>query len=149
MKLILLILALAAYGAYSLSARFQEASLPAVGAQESTITTGGPTGLANLSDRAFSYGAEVAGLSWQPMDPVGCQNAEALTPDRLNALIDSIPVGPQRDALAQLLAKLPQVPLQLYQGSAGTGLCISAMNRMVLLPQNLPQSLPGLPGISQ
>lgn len=150
MKIVFFILVLAVYGAYSLGSKFVapaaqgEDPSGSIAPAPEACAAGGC--LSSVGERVVAYGAEAAGLSWRPVDVAGCQQAagEALSPERLNAFLEAIPAGAQREALAQLLAKLPQVPLYLYQGPEGAGLCVLSMNRMLLLPPSvavIPQGL--------
>lgn len=136
MKFIVLILALAAYGAYSLLASIassnSEPSL--VAAPVASSPKGLLSGLSSTaSDFVVGAAESVTGLEVQPLPEFGCSGS-ALSPSQVLALIDQLPEA-QRTTLAKLLdVSSPVWSAQLYTSEAGVGLCLPGKGKLIKLP---------------
>ncbi|HDR9103588.1 hypothetical protein [Paraburkholderia sp. A3RO-2L] len=142
-KIVIAILALAAYGAYCLfGSSSPSSSSPApdaviAPASESSGLSGGVASLAS------GLVAKTAGVQMLPMPQEGC-SASVIAPTKVEALVDSLPAG-QRAALATLMSASSGVwTLQLYKGSQGIGLCLPARNALMLIPSGLSEKLSAL-----
>lgn len=69
----------------------------------------------------------------------GCGEG-SLSPDKLAELSAALP-DEQRAAFESLLGAAPDMPVQMYNGPAGMGLCIPKLGRMALLPTHIFQNL--------
>lgn len=128
-KVFLVILGLAAYGAYALVGAISNRPDAPVAPQAS--------GFGSL---AWSAVAEATGLNTVPLPETGCQE-NTLSQSNLIVLAAALP-DEQREALLRL-ADLSEsaVVVQWYSGSAGVGVCLPAQNRLVLLPQQASQTI--------
>ncbi len=73
----------------------------------------------------------------QPMPAEGC-TVSAIPPEKVLELLMAIPEA-QRVLLAQLLdATAVAWTVQLYTGTAGTGLCFPVHNMVIMLPASVP-----------
>lgn len=157
MKLILIILALAAYGAYSLfspgtSKPKAPAQLASVQSQATSAAEGvmAHLGISSAADLAATAAAKVTGLEVQEIPETGCSDS-ALSPSQVLELLNTMPEA-QRVAVAKLLDVSSSVwSAQLYTGEGGVGLCLPAKGKLVRLPSVsaptlsvTPESLTGL-----
>lgn len=134
-KILLVILALAIYGAHSLLASFNGNPPPSAEA---------PSGLGAM---ALSAVAGATGISIAPLPDTGCQDS-ALSQDNLTEIFATLP-DVQREALSRLIDwGASVVTVQLYTGPDGIGLCLPAQGRLVLLPARASQVLTGVAGNS-
>ena len=136
MKFIVLILALAFYGAYSLFGSVTSSALepPLVAASVPSAPEGLLSGLsATASEFVVGAAEAVTGLEVQPLPDVGCSGS-ALSPAQVLALIDQLP-EPQRTAIAKLLdVSSPVWSAQLYTSGTGVGLCLPGKGKLIKLP---------------
>jgi hypothetical protein len=138
-RIVLLILALALYGAHALMTG-------------SAVNPGSPSPAAieqGGSTTDATSGATSPGLiSFLPLPAEGCTDG-ALPPERVEALVESLPPQSQV-ALAKVLNASSTVwSAELYAGPLGTGLCLPGQNEMVLFPQaatNTTNSLVNMAG---
>lgn len=139
MKFIVIILALAVYGAYSLVGGLGSttpekteatAKKPAPTAAPSTLQK---FGLSSAADLAASAAAKVTGFDLQPIPETGCSES-VLSPVQIMDLVDRLPEG-QRAALAKALDATSTVwTAQLYRGETGVGLCLPKQSKLLKLP---------------
>lgn len=133
-KILLLIMGLAAYGAYSLVSSFGGNQDPAA-----AVSTSASSGLGSW---ALSAAAGAAGLDTDPLPATGCQE-NALSRDNLAELVSALP-DVQREALLALIGKgAAAVTVQWYSGPDGVGLCLPAQGKRVLLPAVVAQVFAG------
>ncbi len=128
LKIVLLIVGLAAYGAYSLYSSY----VPRTAATE---TDEAPS--RGLLGAGVALGAKITGLATKDMPANGCNN-EALSTTNLASLLDQLPVG-QATVLRQLASASSSVSsfATWYNGEEGIGLCIPSQNLLVLLPDTM------------
>lgn len=139
-RIFLVVLGLAAYGAYSLVERMAGAP-PSDVFQEAAATTGG--GLSTLGGMAVSAVANMSGLTTAALPEVGCTQ-NTINQENLEILLAKAP-EPQREALLKLIGKSSEaLTLQWYSGELGAGLCLPSQGRVVLLPFEISQSLNAL-----
>lgn len=126
-KVLLVILGLAAYGAYTLLNNFSKPAEPAAAVESQR-----PSGLASL---AMSAVEGVTGLSAAPLPPVGCQENATLSRENMMALLDAMPEA-QRETLLYWLTgdKVAMPMMQPYLGEQGLGVCLPAQDKVILLP---------------
>lgn len=138
-RFLLIILGLAAFGAYSL---VEKAAGP--GAAQTAVRTTSEGGLmAGLGNMALSAVANASGVDTAPLPMTGCATS-ALSQDNINVLLSNLPET-QSAALSQLLSSGTQaLTVEWYSGELGTGLCIPATNRVVLFPPQVAQTLNAL-----
>jgi hypothetical protein len=148
-RIVLLILALALYGAHALmtgSAVNPGSPSPAAIEQGGSTTdaTSGATSPGLIAGLASTF----LGISFLPLPAEGCTDG-ALPPERVEALVESLPPQSQV-ALAKVLNASSTVwSAELYAGPLGTGLCLPGQNEMVLFPQaatNTTNSLVNMAG---
>lgn len=139
MKIILIILALAAYGAYSLfspAASKVPPELKAVVEKPAASATAGVMeqfGLSSATDLAATAAAKVSGLGVEPLPVSGCSES-ALSPSQVLDLLNTMPEA-QRVAVAKLLDVSSSVwSAQLYSGDNGMGLCLPTKGKLVRFP---------------
>lgn len=134
-KILLLILGLAAYGAYSLVSSF---------GGNPDATAAAPTSASSgLGSWALSAASGAVGLDTAPLPTTGCQE-NALSRDNLAELVSALP-DVQREALLALIDKgAAAVTVQWYSGPDGVGLCLPAQGKRVLLPAVVTQTISGL-----
>lgn len=142
-RFLLLVGALALYGAYSL---FSHSPAPVP-----TPTAADRPAVSAPAD-TFSFVADVAssltGFQFLPLPDQGC-SPSALPPDRARALVESLPLA-QQVALAKLLNASSSVwTVQLYTGELGTGLCLPVQEKLVLMPAAANSAKQGLAGFAQ
>lgn len=139
LKIILILFALAAYGAYALLEQ-TAAGLSAVASSSSapvSSQSAPATGWQNIPEGLTQAVATTAfaatGLELAPLvDPESC-NPGVLGADRIQELYAVMP-DVQRQALASLLSNNPEIPVQPYSGQAGVGLCVITYNKVIVIP---------------
>lgn len=144
-RFLLLVGALALYGAYSLFSH-STTSEPAPAA----VTADRPpvTAPADTSSFVADVASSLTGFQFLPLPDQGC-SPSALPPDRAQALVESLPLA-QQVALAKLLNASSSVwTVQLYTGDLGTGLCLPVQGKLVLLPAAANSAKQGLAGFAQ
>lgn len=133
LRFLFIILALAAYGAYSLISGFWESDpVPVpVGVQETSKGFG--FNLDGAKEMAVTAAAKSTGFEFSELPANGCSGS-ILEPQKVESLVLSLQ-EPQRSALASVLNASSVVwAAQLYTGARGVGLCLPASNRLVLFP---------------
>ncbi|MBU9200413.1 hypothetical protein KTD31_03470 [Burkholderia multivorans] len=140
-KIVIAILALAAYGAYCLfgSSPAQKPAPEAVTAptSESGVLSRGVASLAS------GLVAKTAGVQMLPMPEEGCSTS-VIAPTQVEALVNSLPAG-QREALATVMSASSGLwTMQLYKGSQGVGLCLPTRNTLMLMPSGLSDKVSAL-----
>lgn len=139
-RFLVVVLGLAAYGAYSLVERMAGAP-PTQVIQDAAASTSG--GFSNLGGMAVSAVANMSGLQTAPLPDTGCAQG-ALNQENLEALLEKAP-EPQREALLALISKGTEtMTIQWYNGSQGVGLCLPSQNKVILLPFDISQALSAL-----
>lgn len=141
-KIILIILALAAFGANSLynSATGQNpAAPPAVLAPQPESSFG----LSSMANMAVNAAASLAGGGVQTIPDHGCSES-AVSVEKLNTFLMTLPEV-QRNAIGKLLNSSSTVwATQFYSGSAGLGFCVPAHDKLILLPGLSEESMNAL-----
>lgn len=137
-RFLLLILGLAAFGAYSL---LEKAAGPSAPAALATSSEGGF--MAGLGNLALSAASNASGLNTAPLPETGCA-ASALSPENINALLNSLPDA-QGAAVSALLANSSQMlAVEWYSGELGQGICVPGINKVVLFPLQITQTINSL-----
>lgn len=138
MRFIFIILALAAYGAYSLMSSFTghgpaaPASTPAAVAQgqKEAAPLFSLDGLTNMATNAV---ASAAGVGMQELPKTGCSTS-VVPATQVEELLESLPEG-QRELLAKLMVSSSVLwTAQVYKGEQGVGLCFPTQEKLLLLP---------------
>lgn len=143
LKILLIILALAAYGASALMDKF---SAPAEEAPASaSVADSKSTSLASsLGSMAVSAVTSASGIDVAAMPLDGCARG-ALSQESIEELFDTLPEG-QADMLRQMLASTgaTNLTMEWYSGELGTGVCIPAKELVFLFPSAITQTLSSL-----
>ena len=140
-RILTLVLALAAYGAYTLlhNVTGTHAAKPEVASAAEAASTFSFDSAAGLVGSATEF---ATGGALQPIPNEGCSDS-ALPPEQVMALLDKLP-DTQRAALATVLNASSTVwTVQLYHGDQGVGLCLPTQGKLLRLPGTT--SLPALP----
>lgn len=142
MRILLVILSLALYGAYSLIERLTDVS--AAERAPTTATAFGPLAVAeDLAGATFNTVTSMAGLETGSLPESGCSES-LLSAENLEQLISVLP-EPQQVAMAQVLNMSSSVwTAQLYTGTYGYGLCLPVHQRVILLPAQAQQMVENL-----
>lgn len=144
-RFLLLVGALALYGAYSL---FSHSTPPAPAPAPVTSDHPAVTAPADASSFVADVASSLTGFQFLPLPNQGC-SPSALPPDRARALVESLPLA-QQVALAKLLNASASVwTVQLYTGELGTGLCLPVQEKLVLMPAAANGAKQGLAGFAQ
>ncbi|WP_146187160.1 hypothetical protein [Novimethylophilus kurashikiensis] len=135
----LIILGLAAFGAYSLIEKMGGPAAPA-----ETVAAAQQEGLiSGLGSMALKAAASASGIKTADLPEEGCSDS-AMSADNVNSLLATLPEG-QSQVLSDLLSSGSTIlSIQMYSGTLGMGLCIPAKNMVVLLPQKVQQSVSGI-----
>jgi hypothetical protein len=142
-RLLLLLLGFAAYGIYSFFNHVTGSApvdVSAAATQPAVITDTSSAG----SDGLISgIASTMFGFRLLPLPDTGC-SPSALPPERALALIQSLPEA-QQVALAKTLNASSSVwSVQLYTGDLGTGFCLPAQDKLVLLPSGANDAKSGV-----
>lgn len=135
MRFLLLILALAAYGAYSLLTSFTgggSAAPPKTQAQakQSEHSLFSADGLTGMATHAV---ASAVGVGMQPLPATGCSSS-FVPATQVEDLLLTLPEG-QRALLAKLMVGSSAVwSAQIYKGEHGIGLCFPGQEKLLVLP---------------
>jgi hypothetical protein len=142
-RFLLLVGALALYGAYSLFSHSPTPeSAPAVADRPAV------TAPADTASFVADVASSLTGFQFLPLPDRGC-SPSALPPDRARTLVESLPLA-QQVALAKLLNASSSVwTVQLYTGELGTGLCLPVQEKLVLMPAAANSAKQGLAGFAQ
>jgi len=136
LRFLLLVVALALYGGYSLIHSFATpASAPAqaVAVQPAPATQASPFSTHGAIDLVANATSGFTGLKLLPLPDTGC-SPSALPPEKAQAMVESLPQA-QQMALAKLLNMSASVwTIQLYDGVHGAGFCLPAHDKLVVLP---------------
>ena len=129
-KILLLILALAAYGAYTLLGKFVPG---AVDAGVAHVASGESSASSAAGGIAWSAFSTITGLPAVPMPDTGCQST-TLTGETVDQILESLPEG-QRILLRNMLETGGTlIPVNWYNGELGIGLCVPSLKKLVVLP---------------
>lgn len=135
LRFIVVILALALYGAYSLVGSFSGNNKQTVAAAEAAQPEPASSGfsLGGAAEMAVNAATQTAGMSLVPIPSEGCSDS-ILPAAAVETLVLTLP-EPQRTALAAVLNASSTVwTAQLYKGEKGIGLCLPAHDKLVVLP---------------
>jgi hypothetical protein len=149
-RIVLLILALALYGAHALMDKAHSVAAPGSQDTAAVVQAGDAASAPVASSPGLIAGlaSSLLGINFLPLPDEGCSDS-ALPPERVEALVESLPAQSQM-ALAKVLNASSTVwSAELYTGALGTGLCLPAQNELVLFPQtatNTTSSLVNLAG---
>ncbi|WP_126223674.1 hypothetical protein [Burkholderia ambifaria] len=142
-RFLLLVGALALYGAYSLFSHSPGPEPAPTVADRPAVTAP-----ADTSSFVADVASSLTGFQFLPLPDQGC-SPSALPPDRARALVESLPLA-QQVALAKLLNASSAVwTVQLYTGELGTGLCLPVQEKLVLMPAAANSATQGLAGFAQ
>ncbi|KVP75515.1 hypothetical protein WJ96_07355 [Burkholderia ubonensis] len=132
LRFVIVILAIALYGGYSLVG-----SLSGSGKQEETAQPASSGfSLGSAAEMAVSAATRTAGLSLVPLPSEGCSDS-IMPAAAVEALVLALP-EPQRTALATVLNASSTVwTAQLYKGEQGVGLCLPVHDRLIVLPASV------------
>jgi len=133
-RLLMLILAVAAIGGYSLSGSSSDTNTQSdSGSTAQTDSTASEGAAASATGLVGSLASSVLGIQLQTMPDTGCTQS-AIPAEKVLTLIESLPAA-QQVALAKAMnASSSLWTAQLYTGALGTGLCLPAQNKLLLLP---------------
>lgn len=139
MRIILLILGLALYGAYALIEDLTDSRE----AQSAAVETA-PSSLLSapleLAGAAFDAATGMAGLGSDALPEYGCSES-LLSVENLETLIAALPAA-QQEALVQVLNLSSSVwTAQLYVGELGYGVCLPVHDKVLLLPEQAHQAV--------
>ncbi len=131
-RILLLVIGLAAYGAYSLMEKAIGTSPIDVAAADQTSTS--------LSELAINTAIASSGFKAAPLPDSGCV-AGVLQPQNLEALLDQIPEA-QRATAERLVGTVAAVAqVQAYAGDQGLGVCLPGQQKLILLPDGISQAV--------
>lgn len=138
LRILIIILALAGYGAYSLLGSISDSPVtppqPIGGDASQPVSSG--FSLTSAADMAINAAAATAGMQFAPLPPQGCSDS-MLPPAKVEELVYSMP-EPQRTALATVLNASSHVwTAQLYKGDNGVGLCLPVPGKLIVLPRGI------------
>lgn len=135
-RFLIIILALAAYGANSL---LNNVTNTVATTTQKVVEPGAATSmLSKLSTAAGALAvdtvSQATGLDVRPMPTYGC-SSNNVSSDKIQALLATLPEA-QRGALEGLISSsMGYMPILGYSGELGMGLCLPYLKKMVLLPE--------------
>lgn len=143
-KLFILVIGLAAYGAYALLERATPAPLSsAVAAPSPTPTPDAPL-LAHVATHVGNWAlistAEAAGLRVLPASPDICDERSLVSLEALSQFNQLLP-PPGQVLLQELQTTADKTPIQRYSGADGVGVCFPALGYATVWP--LSGGVPG------
>ncbi|KVP39539.1 hypothetical protein [Burkholderia ubonensis] len=135
LRFVVVILAFALYGAYSLVGSLSTSSKKEA-AVEASQPASSSFSLGSAAEMAVSAATRTAGMSLVPLPSRGCSDS-ILPAAAVETLVLSLP-EPQRTALATVLNATSTVwTAQLYKGEQGVGLCLPAHDKLIVLPASV------------
>ncbi|MEX3984151.1 hypothetical protein AB4Y45_34930 [Paraburkholderia sp. EG287A] len=127
-RLLMLLLAVAAIGGYSLTGSSSGTTDSTTSAEVAAAASdAASSGLVN------TLASSMLGIQVQAMPDAGCTTS-IISADKVVALIESLPAA-QQVALAKAMnASAALWTAELYTGTLGTGLCLPVQNKLILFP---------------
>lgn len=144
LKILLIVLALAAYGASSIFDKFSSPDAAAEAEATESSAPAAPSLLSSVTSMAVSAVSSASGVNIAAMPEEGCA-AGALSEDKLAELFNSLPES-QAELLRQLVdnSGASNLTVEWYSGELGTGVCVPAKQLVFLIPPTLTETLSSL-----
>lgn len=142
LKILLIVLALAAYGASSLFEKFSSPEQEEATAETREPAT--PSLMSSVTSMAVSAVSSASGVDIAAMPEEGCA-AGALSQENLDELLNTLPES-QAALLSQMLDSTGAANLSVewYSGELGTGVCVPAKQLVFLFPSSITETLSSL-----
>lgn len=128
-RLLMMFLALAAIGGYSLSGSSSDTTQPDSTTSTQTAAASGAASSGLVSTLASS----VLGVQLQTMPDTGC-GTSIIPAAKVITLIESLPAAQQVTLAKAMSASASVWTAQLYTGVLGTGLCLPVQDQLLLFP---------------